>query len=583
MAAPRLSQRPGRSLSQSAAGASSSQVRPLSAAFSVPLVDAPVVSMRDMRTLEIRRFLPLPRRPSEARTYRLDAYFYFPRSFGITPESWDPDSFYRDVNTLMRLHAPGARLSDLADLSNPQNPGALLRMKLPLLLTDDAPGAESLARLAQLYSAEVADAAASAGDVLREQVLQVARRAQSRGGDAPETLRELAELEELIGRTSADLLQVLGSVHRLRAKGAAFRAVEPPALPMALAFAEEYTSAVIDEQLAELATLIERLPSLRNGRGTVTRLRVRLGHVIEQVNRRRLDHGFATPWGDALEYFSYRIGLLKDELERALYINTRQLARDPFYRNSAAMVAAGLAATWATLAQIPMLSGDFSRDGQWMLLSFAVAAYVLKDRIKEWTRQLIAARFLSWDHDRRIIGETLDKVGFGVFTGRARERVRYVTEAQVPQPVTELRLTHRTVRGIATESEQVLHYRRQLSFSAGSRPVPEGFGVQDLVRLSLDEILKRLDDPVETVRFYDYQSGRFRKAEVPRVHHLNLVLSARDQARGLWTLSRTRVVVNQRGIVRLDPVVIRQLSDEADAPRPDGAEDPPSMSDPPRA
>ena len=110
---------------------------------------------------------------------------------------------------------------------------------------------------------------------------------------APETLRELDELEQLIGSTCADLLQVLGSVHRLRAKGAAFRAVEPPALPMALAFAEEYTSAVIDEQLAELAALIERVPALRNGRGTVTRLRVHLGHVIEQVNRRRLDQGFS--------------------------------------------------------------------------------------------------------------------------------------------------------------------------------------------------------------------------------------------------------------------------------------------------
>lgn len=524
--------------------------------------DCPVVSTRDVRTLEIRRFLPLPRRHNEARTYTLDAYFYFPRSFGITPDTFSTDDFYRDASTLMRLHAPGARLSDLADLGNPQNPGAMLRQQLPLLLTDDAPGADSLARLAQLYSAEVADAAASAGEFLREQVLATATRAQARSVRDPENQRDLEALEELIARTCGDLLQVLGSVHRLRAKGAAFRAVEPPALLMALAFAEEYASAVIDEQLAELAALIERQPALRNGQGTVPRLRVRLGHVIEQVNRRRLDQGFATPWGDALEYFSYRIGRLKDELERALYINTRQLARDPFYRNSAAMVAAGLAATWATLAQVPLLSSDSSRDSQWLLLTFAVLAYVLKDRIKEWTRQIIASRVLSWDHDLKILGEELQRVGFGVFTGRARERVRYETEAVLPPGVTGIRLAHRTVRGVATETEQVLHYRRQLSFSCGPQPVPEGFGVQDLVRLSLDEILKRLDDPVETVRFYDYRNARFRKAEVPRVHHLNLVLSARDHSLRLRTLSRTRVVVNQRGVVRLDPVATLQTLDD---------------------
>ena len=509
-------------------------------------ISPPLVSTRDPRTLEIRQFLPLPRNKDEERIYTLDAYFYFPRSFGISADSWNQEAFYRDADIFMRLHSPGQRLSDLSDLESPQNPGALLRRQLPLLLTDDAPRSSSLAKLAQLYSAELADAAVQEGEQLRAKVLRAAKTGQ------------LTDLEHTVERTCADMLKALGSVRRLRAKISAFRALEPPELPRALAFAEEYASAVIDEQLADLAVMIEELPKLRDGHGTAARLRIRLSHTIEQVNRRRLDQGFATPWNDAPEYFSYRIGLLKDELERALYIDTRQLARDPCYRNSAAMVAAGLAATWATLAQVPLLSSDFTRERQGLFLTTAVMAYVLKDRIKEWTRQMLASRILRWDHDRHIIGDALSMVGFGSFSGRARERVRYLQEAQVPSEITALRLAHRTVRGVATESEQALHYHRRISFTGGADPVPDGLGVQDLLRLSLDEILRRLDDPVDLVRFYDVRTGRYCSAEVPKVHHLNLILLATDLTTRQQVLSRTRVVVNQRGVVRLDPVVVRR-------------------------
>ena len=508
-------------------------------------LSAPVISTRDPRTLEIRQFLPLPRGRDEHYLHTLDAYIYFPRSFGISADTWSQADFYRDADIFMRLHAPGMELGELADLDNDQNPGAALRRQLPLLLSDNAPRASSLAKLAQLYSAELADAAAGAVGKLRQAVLAAA------------ASNDTAQIGAVLQRTCADLLAALGSVRRLRAKIAAFRALEPPELPRALAFAEEYASAVIDQELSELPALIAELPGLRDGRGTAARLRVLISGTLAQINRRRLEQGFATPWGDAPEYFSYRIGRLKAELERALHIETRQRASDPFIRNSAAMVAAGLAATWAVLAQVPFGGTDFTREHQVLFISIAVLAYVLKDRIKEWTRQVLASRILPWDHDREIVGDAISRVGFGAFSGRARERVRYVSEAQVPGEISSLRLAHRTVRGVATESEQILHYRRHLLFTAGATPVPAGFGVQGLLRLSLDEILRRLDDPVELVRFYDYKTGRFCGTELPKVHHMNLVLRTTDPQARVRTLMRVRVVVNQRGVVRLDPVTVK--------------------------
>ena len=501
----------------------------------------PHLAAPDPRTLEVTQLVSLPHRSGPERTYTLDAYFFFPQSWGVSPTSYSMGDFYRDASIRMRLHSPTVLLADLADLNSPRNPGTMLRQQLPLLLTEDAPRASALVKLAQLYSAEVADAAATEVEVLRTLV-----------GQAKRTSADRLRLVESLEKATNHMLKALGSMHRLRAKVAAFAALQPKEVPQALAFAEEYVSAVIDLKLAELAELIEGIPELRDGTATATRLRIRLGRTIEQVNRYRLDQGFATPWGDAPEYYSYRIGRLKDTLERALYIDTRQSDSDPFYRNSAAMVAAGLAATWATLAQVPLLNYELARDHQGLLLTFAVVAYVLKDRIKEWTRQSLSSRILRWDHDRQLSFDTLEEVGFGSIAGRARERVRFLAEAQVPPEVLALRLLHRTVRGVTSESEQILHYHRQLVLGAGSSPVPAGFAVQDLLRLSLAEVLTRLDDPVSQVRFYDYETGRFRSAEIPQVYHLNVLLVSHDQTSGKRTMSRTRVVATRRGIIRLD-------------------------------
>jgi hypothetical protein len=350
------------------------------------------------------------------------------------------------------------------------------------------------------------------------------------------------------------VLRALGSVRRLRAKASAYRALIPPALQDGLTFAEEYASAIIDEQFAELAVQIDSSTALRDGHATATRLRIRLGQTIEQVNRRRLDQGFATPWDSQPEYFAYRMALLKDELQRALYVDTRRLARDPFYQNSAAMVAASLAATWATLAQLPLLSSDFATEHRLQVLSLAVLAYVLKDRIKEWTRLLLSSRILRWDHDRKVLGNALLKVGFGEFSGRARERMRFLSEAQVPPEVKKLRLFHRKMQVLASEQEQVLHYHRRLTFRSSSSPVPSGFGVQDVFRLALEDIIKRLDDPIDPVSFYDHKSGQFKTAQVPKVYHLNLILVAENLSSNEVVRSRTRAVVNQQGIVRLEPL-----------------------------
>lgn len=511
----------------------------------------PVVSARDRRTLEVRQVFPLPRDDAEAH-YALDLYFFLPRSFGISRATLSTDTFYRDAHVYLRLTAPSLRLSELCDLELPTNPAAILRQQLPALLEEDAPSRESMATLAQMFGAELCDAFVREADALRARV---------ESGVVEGRTRRERPLEDVVGRYCTDALHALGCLRRVRAKAHAYRAVAHPSLFDSLAFAEEYACAVLDEQLASLGQAIDAAPCLRDGAGLATRLRLRIAQTAEAVNRRRLEQGFAVPWGSSPEYFTYRIGLLKKELQRSLYIDTRKRANDPFYRNSAAMVAAGLAATWATLAQLPLWRGGWTtREGVFFLIA-AVGAYILKDRIKEWTRETLSRRFTRWDHDRKIVGDTLTQVGLGSFDGRARERMRYLGDGEVPEEVQRLRVAHRTVRGVTPELEVVMHYRRSIDLVQNrASSVPEGFGVQELFRLSLDEMLKRLDDPLDHVAFFDHVTGRFRSQDMPKVYHLNLVMVATEGITGEQHLSRYRVIVDRTGIVRVDPVAERRSS-----------------------
>ncbi|MFZ9887377.1 MAG: hypothetical protein ACO3JL_07730, partial [Myxococcota bacterium] len=433
----------------------------------------PQVKTRDRRTLEVRQILPLPA-PGDTAHHSVDLYLYFPRSFGIGPESFSRQDFYRDGQAYLRLTSTGLSLSTLHDLKHPSNPAAILRKQLPLLLRPDGPDADTLSSLAKLLGAELADAAAREADGVRELLRQ-----QDGSDEMVASLK--AQLRAAVEQLCRDALSALGTLRRVRAKATAFRSLAPPRVFDSLAFAEEYACAVVDEELAGLGRQLEETSWLRDGTGFATELRLRIAHTAEEVNRRRQSQGFAVPWGHSPEYYSYRIGLVKKELQRALYLDTRSTARDPFVTNAAAMVAAGLAATWATLAALPLWTGKWTSGEGAYFLALAVGAYILKDRIKEWTRNLVAQRLLVFDYDRKIVGNALSRVGLGRFSGRAQERFSYAREEDIPAEVRRLRLMNRTVRGVTPELEQVMHYRRAIELAQDpGDAVPDGFGVMEL-------------------------------------------------------------------------------------------------------
>jgi len=541
------------------------------------------VTTRDRWTLEVRRLLPLTT-TADPVGHTVDVYFFFPRVFGVHPRGYTRDEFFGDTTVHLRLAAPGLTLLELADLENDANPASLLRKALPKIVTPDAPRVESLVTLAQMFGAELADAIENESKRLRA-LLDARPRRRKRPKVKVGKKRRLL-LESGVTTLSEHGLRALATLRRLRAKAMAYRAVAHPSLFHALAFAEEHTTSVYEEQIARLAEAVDGHPALRDGTGLALRLRLKLAAAAQHVARRRMDQGFAVPWAANKEMFVYRTGVVKKEVQRALYIDTRNVARDPIFANTAALVAAGLAATWATLAQIPLLNGSMSTGQGSVLFVAAVAAYMVKDRIKEWTRQFLARRLLVWDHDRRIASTTLRHVGLVDLEGRARERLVYLEKDKVPADVKRARQSQRTVLGLTGELEDVIHYKRVVTLDPAKSTTTGGLGVRELIRFSLAELLDRLDESKEPVAYFDPVKGDFVRSALPKVYHLNLVVqtSAPD---GTSTLSRVRVIVDHDGIQRLEPVLLPVPARSKQKPEPreksesranDDVDDPPTLS-----
>lgn len=505
-----------------------------------PQPTAPVISSRDRRTLEVRQVYPLPEGDAEASSqYTLDVYLFFNPSFGIGPENWNRSVFYRNAQSFMRLHAPDLDLAQLRELSVEANPLAQLWQRLPTLLESESPDGASMVVLARMFGTELTDA-------LHRELAQL--REPMRQGDVPSG--ELATRLEL---ACGQGLAALAALNKVRKRAIAYRGVAHPDLGASLDFAGEYAITVFMECLAGLGLVLDDEGRLRDGSGNAVRMRQTIAATLEALSRLGKAFGLRSP-NDDPENYAYRVGLLKKELQRSLYVDTHKLGNDPFVKNSAAMVAAGLAATWAAVAQVPMLNARWaSLDGLLVIGGF-VLAYVLKDRIKEWVKTTLARRWLPWDHSRDLAGEGLASVGLGSFSGTSCERVRWISPERAPAEVRDLRFARRTVRGASVALERTLHYERQLSFAGGTTGMPTSYGLLEIVRISLADVLRRLDDPKDPTPFFDRLRGRFVTRKLPKVYHLNLVHAITDHDGGEQVLGRTRVVLNRKGILRIEPV-----------------------------
>jgi hypothetical protein len=521
------------------------------------------IEVHDRQQLEIRFSYALGR-TNGAQLYTVDTYFFLPRNVGVNRANYAREQFYGDVTALMRLEAAPLDLDRLADVGSPESPLYRFERALDEFRTSARPPRSKPAMIhvklyAYLYALGVKAELAQLTKTLRS--LEHAGRGRAAGVEAA--------LDSSLQKVSA----ALWSYRKVRAAFWPFEKIAHQSFPEVMRAADEYMSLFLEERLAMLVAQLEKEERRFDGSGLVARCRLRIAAVAKREAEYRTKYGYLTLTESGLsegEYFTYRASHLKKTVQQALYLAPREVEADMFVRNAVGAVGAALAAIWALAlaTQLPATFVGLSAGTQLMFFAAGVGAYVLKDRIKAFTNDILIKRLKKFDHTSWLTSESLDTIGLGMLRARMREAMRFLHSAEVPPEIRAVRLAKRTVRNAEVVTEEVIHYRKVLEVRSrdDSEPLPDGYNVRDILRFNVRHFLVRLDEPLDGVAYFDPQVGAFAAADLPKVYHVNVVakITREDEGGGgQERLERLRVVLNKEGIVRVDEV-------EAGDPRPLG-------------
>ncbi len=475
-------------------------------------------------------------------SHDVELFLFIPRNVGLTAANYPSIQFYHDLTAYLRLDLPDLGLEDLC--ASARSPLRRLDVHLAELARGQATP-DPIGVAVKLFGHAFTEAVHRERTRLSS-LLQTAteRPLEPRPGEL------LPRVHELTTAARAALARLREAKHRF----APFRRVAPDVWAV-FQQTDEYASLFLDESLATLAHELGARPEWPGGAGGAAGVLEVLSSCAAAEAAYRHAQGFVNldhPSGWNREYFLYRRSLLKKAVHQALWVRTRRRQADSYLRNAAGMVAAGMAATWALIAQVPAQFRSLSPAIQTLMFVLPVIGYVLKDRIKELTKEWMIRRMRAYDQETELVGLQLARSGLGSLRGTLREEVHFVDHA--PDDVLAIRQRGRWIAGTRIGGELVLAYRRKLEVHApgdGQLHGSHELALRQIIRLSLRHFMTRLDDRDQIVRHYDPSTGGFAAHEIAKIYHLNAVVRIGGQDPGAH-LERWRVVFSRDGIERIE-------------------------------
>ncbi|MCC6748141.1 MAG: hypothetical protein IT371_10810 [Deltaproteobacteria bacterium] len=476
--------------------------------------------------------------------YRVETYFFVPRSLGINSYTYSREQFYSDIQAYIRFKTPQASLGSLCEEDNRLSPLARLAKMVPKVLKD--PRREDY--LNQIsYDLRLVGCLIRAN--LRDRVTTQCERLEAANGDPARRAAVVDDVRASGRRLIAELEAVVTRFRELRP------ALLDPVLPAWLRethqYVDEYLSLASETHLTRLVEQIDHHAELRPALEEV-RQKARDRLLAEREHRRGSGYPSVLDGGGSREHFVYRQGLLKKFVMSVLFLEISKEKEGRRIADLGAAIAAGLAMLVATVA------GVFAQQryglNTWPFVVALVVSYMLKDRLKDWLKLYFSAkmtRFLA-DYDVRIHDPL-----HGVNIGRCREAFSFIGKEKVPSEVLSFR--HRDSKTMIETSgkpEVVMKYEKEITLLGSSIANLDDLhhDINDIIRFDISQFLVRTDDPVAAVPAYQVETDRVELVECPKVYHINVVFVLRAQTgeAGRVTMERIRVILDKRGIRKLE-------------------------------
>lgn len=458
------------------------------------------------------------RRKLRENDFSVYMWIFVPNSLDINPSTYSKAAFYRDVKSNVRLITPRYLMRDIA--SGEGSPAEQLRKAMERVASDPTRTATAE------YETQIKIFAAIVKSALREEVLHITSNNQrcedvrflcsTYRANAERIFNTYRSLRQIIN-TPTITPEVRGSFHygdefmSYTLNQSTYRLIKWLAQDR-----EQY-----EEQIEQLSTL------LHNEEGYRKAMNYLIAEKEDRLENRDL---------------IYSHGVLKKYVESALYLRVPKKRDGVMIEQIYLSIAAGLSMIFATIISFYFQQryGNFT----WPFFVVLVISYMGKDRIKELARYYFAHRKGSKYYDNKA------RISIGERTiGWIKEGVDFLQRSKIPQEVMRLRQKQPiTPAEQLIMDDKVLLYRKWVHIDRAQLAANNVYhtdGINDIIRLNVNSLIHKMDNPYVSLPRLDEQHNLFR-INCKKVYFLNIIMQY--QYDGKTEYKRFRVSLSRAGI-----------------------------------
>ncbi|MFK7873152.1 MAG: hypothetical protein AB8C84_08270 [Oligoflexales bacterium] len=480
--------------------------------------------------------------------YEVDLYMFFPPHLGVGKASWPKDTFYEDLRPFMRFSEPRYGFKDFE---------RRVFVRFDHYLHDF------------LHAKPMESASQMAAECLIFGCAfhNFAMRRVSRCVKWIQDPRRYDKGVAIAMNSSRKTFLLIARWRKLRRTFESHSDVIDDRILKEMAIVDEFCSMRVRDAIGQMLHAIQQGPEQK-------KLERRLYGFFRLEKRYAELQGWM--WMDAqtdsteVEEYAVHRRSLKRHVWRVLFLDTRTPSLFALKKQSGYIIAAGVAALWASVAQVMMvrqIQYGWEETENWglgVLIMASIIAYILKDRIKDVLRDRFAGGILGRLPDRSERVWYTDADGEKVVVGDLQEVRHFLKEEEFPK---NLEILREDVFG-EKRHEVVVHYRKTIKlYAMALKCVPHLLrGVRDIQRLSLDRWRPHLDAIQSHV--YTVEPGKKTiEKQLPGVSYVDILVSHTRVLYGQKLkpeLQVIRAVLDRDGLCRVDHLATQTFNFQKD-------------------
>ncbi|MFN8578379.1 MAG: hypothetical protein U0354_16185 [Candidatus Sericytochromatia bacterium] len=499
------------------------------------------------------------KKPSKT-SYSIEAYFFIPRSLGISSFNYSKNQFYNDLHANIRFKTPEMSFNDVNDETNRYSPLRILRQTLSKLKNNPNEEMNIIAiNEAKLFGCLISG-------FLKEGTKQIVKLINQATyykniSNSHNFIKIVQKEIKVFVEDTINILEKYRSIRNSYEENFSAKTVLTN-----LKLVDEFITYRFENSLASIYMEIENLSNLKSI--DCKNIFDYITNIANKESQYRVAQNFICFKNSTsvnYEYYAYRFSAIKKHVFQVLYLDVNHIKNEKKYRNMVAIIGAAFASLLYLPAQALLVVNS---SASFTVLFLIIVAYIFKDRAKEISREIILDKLLDKFHNYfpdndLIIQDPTNikdvKKDNKTFIGKCKEFMRFIQKDKVKKDIIKLRNLNHVVDIDEERFEEVIYYRKDVKLH--SKRILNAHtrrnNIKDIIRFNINEFLDKMDNATGKIRFYDIEKNIFTSLKAPKVYHINIVFKYTIVNASEPSYQRIRVVLDKNGIVRIEEVIPR--------------------------